>query len=142
MKISTFLTMLLAVGIVMFVVTQMLSEAETNYDIEVNDSEWSGQYDFASDVNEELAPIKSSIDTIQNQESGWLDLIGAGFTGIIAAVTFLPSLVWNAISMAVTMITGLGVAIGIPPYITLVFIIMLTAWGIFKLVEFYQRWNV
>lgn len=147
MKISTLVVMLLMVGIIMFTVFQMINETESNYNVRIDASNWTeegkeaGKYDFASDVNEQIQPIKNSIDTIQNEDSGWLDIIGSGFTGIIAAVTFIPAMSWSLISLTTALITGLGEVIGIPSYITFVFIVMLSAWGIFVLIQFLHRWR-
>lgn len=142
MKISVIVTILLMIGVVLFVMVEMVKEAEQTYDIDINKTEWEGKYDFASDINDSIQPIKESIDDIADEEKGWLEKIGAGFTGIIAAVTFLPALVWNTGKLGGELITGLGSSLGIPGYLILVFIIMLTAWGIFKLIEFLQRWEI
>lgn len=142
MKISTFVIMLTFVGVIMFAMFQMVNEAEDNYNIDINESDWEERYDFAEDINEEIQPIKDSIDTIQNQEAGWLERVGSGFTGIIAAVTFLPSILWDILTLSTGLATGLGLALAIPAYIITVAIIMLSIWAIFKLIEFYQRWVV
>lgn len=142
MKISVFVVVLLMVGVILFVMVQMVKEAEEIYDIEVNKTEWEGKYDYAADINESMQPIKESIDSISDEEKGWLEKVGAGFTGIIAAVTFLPALIWNTGKLGGELITGLGSSLGIPSYLILVFIIMLTVWGIFKLIAFLQRWEI
>ena len=142
MKVSTFVTMLLGVGIVIFVMINLVSQSEEVYNIEVNKTALEGQYDFASDINNSVAPIKQSIDDITSEETGWLTKVGSGFTGIISAVTFLPSLVWNMGAMGTSLINGLGLILGVPPYLISVFIIMLIIWGIIQLVQFFQRWNI
>lgn len=134
--------MMLIVGVIMFTMFQMINEAESNYNIDVNESEWEDRYDFATDVNDEIQPIKDSIDTITNQDSGWLERIGSGFTGLIAAVIFIPSMLWSIITLSTGLATGLGVALAIPAYIISVIIVMLVVWGVFKLIEVYQRWNI
>lgn len=138
MKISTFFMMMLSVGLIMFIIFLMIGEAETNYSLDINKSEWDGKYDFATDINDEIEPIKDSIDTITNEESGWLNRVGSGFTGIISAVTFIPSALWSVVKLVTALISGIGATFGLPAYIGLVFIIMISAWGIFKLIEFYQ----
>ena len=142
MKISVFVVVLLMVGVVLFVMVQMVKEAEELYDIEINKTDWEGKYDFASNINESIQPIKESISDIADEEKGWLEKVGAGFTGIIAGVTFLPILVWDMGKLGAGLVTGLGSSLGIPGYIILVFIIMITVWGIFKLIEFLQRWEI
>lgn len=142
MRISVFVSTLLIVGLVMFMVIQMVNESEEHYDVAINKTEWENQYDYAQQINNSISPIKNSIDTITNQDSGWLDKVGAGFTGIIKAVTFLPGLVATSIGMASGMITGIGTWLGLPSYFIFVGIVLLIAWGVFELIEFFQRWRV
>lgn len=142
MKISTFVSMMLIVGVIMFFVFQMINEAEQNYDLDINKSEWEDRYDFATDVDNEIQPIKDSIDTIQNQEAGWLERTVSGFTGIIAAITFVPSMLWSIMTLSTGLVTGLGIALAIPAYLITVMIVMLVVWGVMKLIELYQRWVI
>ena len=142
MKISTLSTMLLIVGVFLFLIISMVHESETNYDIDINESAWEDQYDFANDVNDSISPLKNSIDDITSEDTGWLEKVGSGFTGIIAAVTFLPSFVWSMGKMGTNLITGLGTFLGVPSEIILVFIIMISLWGIYQLIQFFQRWKM
>lgn len=142
MKISVFVVVLLMIGVILFVVVEMVKEAEQIYDIEINKTEWEGKYDYAAELNDSFQPIKKSIDSIADEEKGWLEKVGAGFTGIIAAVIFLPSLVGHMGLLGGQLITGLGGSLGIPGYLLLVFIMMIFIWGIFKLLEFLQRWEI
>lgn len=142
MKISTLITILLMVGVFIFVVVSMLIETEDNYDVEINKSAWQDQYDFANDVNESIYPIKESIDGITDEESGWLERVGSGFTGIVAAVTFLPTMVWDLGRMGGNLVSGIGTVLHLPSYMIFVFVLMLLVWGVIKLIEFFQRWNV
>jgi len=128
----------------------MVNEAEDNYDVTINQSVWRNEsntesgtkYDFASAVNESVWEIGQDLRTIGNEDEGWLTRVASGFTGIVRAVIFLPDMVFTAGVMGGTLITGLGTSLGIPSYLILVFIIMLTVWGIFQLVEFFQRWTI
>ena len=142
MKISTFITILLFVGVVFFVITLMVTEAEDKYGTDINTTSWEGKYDYAESINESVDPLIGSIDDITNEDKGWLEKVGAGFTGIISAVTLLPALVWNSFAMGGGLITGVFSSIGLPAYLIGVFIIALIVWGVFKLVEFFQRWQV
>jgi FtsH-binding integral membrane protein len=141
MKISTFITILLFVGVVFFVMAMMTQEANDKFDTEINTTSWEGRYDYASEVNSSVNPLIQSIDDITNEEKGWLEKVGSGFTGIISAVTLLPALVWQSFSMGGSLLTGGFTSLGIPAYILTVFIIALTVWGIFKLIGFFQRWD-
>lgn len=142
MRISVFITMLIMVGVVLFVISAMVNEGSDTYGVDINTSQYEGEYDFVNQINEEVTPIKESIDTIGNEEKGFLEKVGAGFTGIISAVTLLPVMVWNVALLGSGLITGIGAGFGLPPYITLALIVSLTVWGIFKLIEFYQRWQI
>ena len=142
MKISTFVTILLFVGVVFFVMSQMTNEANDKYDTGINTSQWEGKYDYAQSVNESVDPLISSINDITDQDKGWLEKVGSGFTGIISAVTLLPALVWKSFTMGGGLLSGGLTSIGIPAYIIMVLIIALTIWGIFALVSFFQRWVV
>jgi hypothetical protein len=150
MKITVFITMLVFVGVILFVMTQMVNEAETNYGISINKSVWTNEsnqetgnkYDFALTINDSISPMAQDFLTLANEDEGWLTRISSGFTGIVRAVIFLPLIVFQAGMLGGVLITGLGTSLGLPSYLTLVFIILLYTWGAFKLVEFFQRWQV
>ena len=146
MKISIFITMLVIVGVILFTMSLMTNEAEVNYGVAINqtwvdasDNTTTSKYDFASEVNDSIYPIGQSIRTITNEEEGWLNRVGAGFTGIIGAVIFIPDMLFTSLVMATSLITGIGTSIGVPAYITLVFIILLTVWAVFELINFFQN---
>jgi hypothetical protein len=142
MKVSTFTTILLVVGILLFVTIEMIKESETNYDIEVNKTEWEEEYQFAEDINETIAPIQKSIKDIENEELGWFEKVSSGFTGIISAVKFVPSLLFILIKLGNNLIVGFGTVFGIPGAITQIFLVMLYIWIIYSIIEFFQRWNI
>lgn len=141
MKISTFIIILLFVGVVLFVMAQMVNEANDKYDTSINTSSWEGKYDYAESVNESVTPIITSINDITSEEKGWLEKVGAGFTGIISAVTLLPALVWSSFTMGGGLMTGGLSSLGVPAYLIMVLILALVVWGVFKLIEFFQRWQ-
>ena len=142
MKISTFITILLFVGVVLFSIALMINEAEDKYGVDINTTSWEGKYDYADSINKSVDPLIESIDDIANEDKGWLEKVGAGFTGIISAVTLLPALVWSSFVMGGGLITGGLSSIGLPTYLIGVFIISLIVWGVIKLLEFFQRWEV
>lgn len=142
MKISTFTTVLLVIGIVLFIAMQMINESEKNYDIEVNKTGWEGEYDFSQDVNASISPLQKSIEDIANEEKGWLEKVGAGFTGIIAAVKLIPTMLFSLIKLGNNLIVGFGTLFGVPATITQVFLIMLYVWIIYQAIAFFQRWTI
>ena len=146
MKISIFVTMLVVVGIILYTMSLMTNEASDTYDVTINktwvnssDITSTSKYDFASSVNKSIYPIGQSIRTVTNEEEGWLNRVGAGFTGIIGAVIFIPDMLFTSIVMWTSLITGIGTSIGIPAYITLTFTILLLVWGVFELINFFQN---
>ncbi len=141
MKISTFVTILLFVGVIFFIMATMVHEANDKYDININTTLWEGKYDYVQQVNTSVNPLISSVNDIANEDKGWFEKVGAGFTGIIAAVKLLPALVWNTFTMGGGLMNGGLSSIGLPTYLITVFILGLIIWGIFKLIEFFQRWN-
>ena len=140
MKISTFITILLFVGVVFFVIALMVNEAKDKYGEDINITSWEGKYDSSEKINKSMGPLIESLDSISNEEQGWLEKVGSGFTGIVSAVIYLPGLVWKSFVMGGGLITGGLSSIGIPAYIIGVFIIALIIWGVFKLLEYLGRW--
>jgi len=142
MKISTFITALLFVGVIFFVFALAMNEASEKYGEDIDISSWEDKYDYASDINSSIDPLIEEIDKISNEETGWLEKVGAGFTGLISAVLLLPKLVWSSFEITGGLITNGFTPLNIPQYIITVLIIALTIWGVFKLVEFFQRWQI
>lgn len=142
MKISTWIIALLFVGVIFFAFAMMMNEGATKYDVDVNNSVWEGKYDYASDINDSVGDLIGSVNDITSEETGWLEKVGQGFTGIISAVTLLPAMVWKSFSMTGELFTEGFSAINVPAYIITVAIIAMMIWGVFKLVEFFQRWQV
>lgn len=139
MKISTFLTMLLVVGIVLVAIVGMVKEAENLYGIDVNKTDWESGYNFASDVNDSVSPLQKALEDLGNEDKGWFDKIGSGFTGIISGVTLLPKMVGKTGKMGMSLITKLSLTIGVPHIILYTIIVMFIIWGIIELYRFFQR---
>jgi len=142
MKISTFVMMLLMVSVILFAMISMVKEGERIYSVDINKTEWEDQYDFVNSVNDSVSPIQESLLTIEGDDVGFLEKVGAGFTGIISAVTFLPRMVIETSVLGATLIAGLGSAFGLPQYITYALLIALIVWGVFELIKVYQRWDI
>jgi hypothetical protein len=141
MKISTFIYILLFVGVIIFVMTSMVHESNDKFNTGINTSLYEGKYDYASSINDNMTGFITSLDDISNPDKGWLAKIGAGFTGIISAVMLLPRLMWSSFTMSGALINGGLSSVGLPAYIISAFLIGLIIWGVFSLINFYQRWN-
>ena len=100
------------------------------------------QYDYVEGINNSVAPIQESLLTIESGDAGFLDIITEGFTGIVAAVTFFPRMLIETSVFGASLIVGLGETFRLPSYITYALLVALVTWGMFKLVEAFQRWNL
>lgn len=140
MKISTFIYIMLFVGVILFVMASMVSESNSKFDTGINTSLWEGKYDYSESVNSSVSELSDSINTVTNSDNGWLK-VEAGFTGIISAVKLLPSLMGMTFVNGGAMITGGLSSIGLPAYLIAVFLIGLTIWGVTQLIQFFQRWT-
>jgi hypothetical protein len=142
MRFSTLITMLLVTGVILFVAGMMIEEADMVYNTDINTSKWEGKYDYATQVNSSINPLIDSFEKIQDEDIGWFTKLTAGISAVPKAVVLIPSLIFQSLRMGGNLITGVLTSLSIPLYIITVAIIMLLVWGVFKLVEFFQRWNI
>ena len=142
MKISSFIMILLMIGMVFFVFSQMASEANTKYGPKINNTDWETKYNYVSRVNSTISPLKSSFDNIEDDNIGWFSKLTSGIAAIPRAVIALPALLVSSFSIGGEMISNFATALGVPVFILNIFLTALIVWGIFKLIEAFQRWNV
>lgn len=142
MKISTFVSLLLGVGVVFFIFAQMATESNTAYNTNINTSKWDQKYNYANRVNNTISPIQTAFSNIEDDNVGWFSKLSSGIVAIPRAVIALPVLLFSSFSIGGEMITGFMNEIGAPVYLLTVGLIMLIIWGIFKLLEVYQRWQI
>lgn len=142
MKISTFITLILIISAVFFVMGSMTSEInEYSPEVQINDSAWAGRYDYTEDINASIAPIKNSFDTIQDENKGWFSKLTSGIAAIPAAVIAIPKLIFGSLIMGGSLIVGTFTTVGIPFALILTITVMILVWAIFKLIEIYNRWQ-
>lgn len=142
MKISTVVIMLTIIGVFLSVMIGMIQEGEEKYGVDINKSEWENEYQFAESINNSVAPIQKSILTVEDEEKGFLEKVGEGFTGIIAAITLVPRMLIETSALGGNLLTGLGRTLGWPSYIIYTLLIILIVWGVFKLIEIFQRYEI
>lgn len=143
MKISTFFEILLVVGVIFGVYGLMINEENNNYPSDtINSSEWQDRYDYTQSLNESIAPLQSTFATIEDTNTGWFVKVVAGIAAIPYAVIRIPVLLFTGFGLGGSMATGLLTSLGIPLFIIMAVIIGLVFWGIFKLIELYQRWYI
>jgi uncharacterized membrane protein YdjX (TVP38/TMEM64 family) len=142
MRFSTAIMFLLVVGGIFFIMAEMVREANTNYATDINSSEWDTKYDYAARVNKSVAPIQARFQNIEDTDTGFFTKIALGITAIPYALITFVSVVLGAIPLGASLMTGTFTALGLPAYILLVVTIMLICWALFKLVEYWQRWQI
>jgi len=142
MRLSTFIMGLLMIGGIFFIMAFMVNEGSQKYDISINNSSWAGQYDYSEGINEDTQNIKNSLEDLANEDKGFLEKVGAGFTGIVTAITLLPTMLAGTLFSGENLITGLLTSLNIPTTLILIIISMFVFWAIIKLLEVYQRWQI
>src|SRR3990167_5306364 len=136
MKISTAIEFLIVLGGVLFVFALMINEGNTNYGENVNISEWNDKYDYASEINESIAPLQQTFDNIQDEDKGWFNKISSGIVAIPLAVTQIAKITFQNIFQAGYLVTGTFTTLKIPAQLIIITGILILVWAIFKLVEF------
>jgi hypothetical protein len=143
MNISEFIMIILVLGGFFFIFGLMTQEAQDYYpEAGINDSEWYDKYDYVSDVNSSIYPLKESFDTISDENKGWFSKLTAGIAAIPAAVIAIPSLIFGSLSTGGSIISGTFTTLNIHPYFIVLVGVMILVWAVFKLIEVYNRWQV
>lgn len=143
MKISGFISLLLVIS-AFVIILGLMSEESSNYypEANINDSEWSGKYNYVSSVNTSIAPLQASFETISDENKGWFSKLTAGISAIPSAVIAVPVLLFKAIGHAGSLLSGTFTTLRIPVELIVIFTITILVWAIFKLMELYNRWQV
>lgn len=144
MKISTLVGFLLIVSAVFFIYALMVSEANDMFGThsgfdEINSSEWDSQYDMVGAVNATITPLETKFKVITDPEEGFFTKLTAGIAAIPYAIMLVPQVLFNTVYLAGVMIVSFATFLNIPPYIQILVVVMTLVWGIFKLLEYFQR---
>jgi len=143
MKISTYIMMLLVISGIFFTFALMTQEAKTYYpEAGIDDSDWADKYDFGTSINRTVSPLQKAFEKLGDEEAGWWTKLTAGITAVPLAIIQIPVVLFQTFVMGGLLITGVFTSLGIPAYLLGIVLIMVLVWGIFKLVEIYQRWQV
>jgi hypothetical protein len=143
MKISTFIMMFLVIAAFMFVAGLISQEAKTYYpESNIDDSAWAGKYDYSSQINDSITPLQESFKVIGDSEKGWWSKLTSGIAAIPQAVIAFAGLTIGSFAFGSGIVTGTLTTLGVPSILIVIVIIMIIVWGIFKLIEVYQRWQV
>ena len=143
MKISNFVMLLLIIAGVFFVYAEIMREAnqefEENY---LNSSEWEDKYDYIDEVNATFSPIEQKLKVIQDEDSGWFSKLTAGITAIPYALLVVPQAFFGSMLFGSKILVGFFGAMNIPQKIVVLGLVMLLIWGIFKLINFYNKTEI
>ena len=143
MKISTVVSLFLVIAVFMIVFGLMSQEAKTYYpESNINDSDWYGKYDYSSGINDSTYKIKNAFDSIGDDKLGWWSKIGLGIVALPQAIIAVPVLLFKTLVFGETITNGFLTTLMIPATIIVIIIIMMLVWGIMKLIEVYQRWQI
>lgn len=143
MKISAFVFALLIISGIFFMFAEMVREQNENFpDNPVNSTEWEEKYDFIDDVNDTFNPIEQALKTIQDEDAGWFSKLTAGITAIPFAILIVPQAVFGSMVFGGNIIVGFFGVWGIAPKIVTLGLVLLLVWGIFKLVEFFNKTEI
>jgi len=141
MKLSTVMMFFLLIAGVIFIFSQAINEANTQYpEANINASAWKGsKYDFSGSIDNNLEPLKKRFETITDPDVGFFTKIGAGIIAIPYAVVLFPGLMLSVIGIGGNISTSLLSDIGVPGQLILIITIGILIWGIMELVKFFQR---
>lgn len=140
MRISSAILMIIAISGIILMAAISLKELDTQYpDANITTSEWDSKYDYSPQINSSVAGLKDKFDKITDTDTGWFTKLTSGIYAIPYAIIAVPGVILTSLaygtSIAVDGLTGLNIDSRI---IMLVMIGMLI-WGIFKLVEMFNR---
>lgn len=143
MKISTYISLLLIIGALVFVFALMTNEAADRYpNANINDSAWADQYDYAQEINESVSPLQSIFQDITDDNKGWFSRIASGIIAIPMAVIALVDILIESLGFGGNLLTGTLTSIGLPLALITITLLLVFVWAMFKLIELYQRWQV
>lgn len=140
MKISTFVMLILIISGVFFTYAEIVREANQNFDEQyLNSSEWEENYDFIDDINETYYPIEQKLKKIQDEDEGWFSKLTEGITALPYAILIIPQSVFGSLVFGSKIIVSFLTAMSIPAKIVTLGLVMLLVWGVFKLIEFFNK---
>jgi hypothetical protein len=143
MKFSTYLSIILVIGVFFILFGMMINQTNNDYlSMNIDNSSWANSYDFSNDINRTIAPIQKTFTDIENPELGWFSKITSGLAAIPFAVIRLPLLIFDSFVYGGKIVTNSLGALGIPISVILIVCTMIALWGIFRLIETFQRWQV
>lgn len=143
MKISTLVITILMCAAVVAMFTLMLDEAKVKYpNANIDTSEWDNNYSYSEQINDSIAPMQEAFNDIQDENKGWFSKIATGIVAVPLAVINIPILLFKVFGIGGNMVASAFSYFNFPVAILSIFIIAIIVWGVFKLVEIYNRWQI
>ncbi|KKN19473.1 hypothetical protein LCGC14_0945450 [marine sediment metagenome] len=134
--------MILIISGVFFTFAEMIKEQNDNFPNRINSTEWEDKYDYIDDINETFYPIETKLKTIQDEEAGWFSKLTAGITAIPYAILIMPQAVFGSLLFGGQIVVGFFNVWGLPQKIVTLVLVLILIWGIFKLIEFFNKTEV
>jgi len=139
MKLSGYILITVIIGLAFASVGMFVNDLSSSYpDVEI-DTSWETEYNYAQNINQSVSPLKEKFDTIENGDAGWFSKVSAGITAVPFATITVPKIIFETMSFSGTIISQLGVAIGVPTWILTIATMCLIIIILFALVSFWHR---
>ena len=144
MKIIGFISLILLVTLVLFSWGVLVDDFEKNY-VETGISEttsmnssFRGTYNRTEEINQTFSPLRESFEEIQTAD-GWFEKsLAAGSLPLV--IISLPLMIFQTVGYAISDMTSLLNDMGIPPQIVIIGVVLLTLFGLFKLIEMFNKY--
>jgi len=139
MKLSSYILIVLMIGLCFAIVGNVIGEFETSYpNIDVNTS-WSDDYNYADEISDSMRGLQSKFATISDPDAGWFSKVGAGIIAIPNVVIAIPTILVKTIGYITTIITDVGTELKIPGFVIALGITSMIVIIIFGLISFWHR---
>ena len=141
MRLSSYILVVLAIGLVFATVANIIHDLQIQYpEVEV-DTSWENEYDYTEELNESASGIKSRFDKIGDEDVGWFSQLTAGITAIPLAIIFIPVVIFKTMKFAVIIFSSVATDIGIPAFVQVFGVVAIIIVITFALLSFWHRWK-
>jgi hypothetical protein len=134
--------MLIIAG-VFFTYSEIVREGNQTIDgSSLNSSEWEDKYDYIDNLNGTFSPLEIKLKSISDEDTGWWGKLTSGITAIPYAILIIPQAIFGSSVLASNVILGFFTAMVLPLKIITLGTVFLFIWGIFKLLEVYNKTEI
>ena len=141
MKLSSYILVVLAIGLCFALVGNVVNDFETYYpDINV-DTAWEDEYNYVEELNDSVSLVINGFNKIKDTKLGWFSEVTATIVAIPLAIIVLPGVIFSTLKYTGIIFTSVANEIGIPDYViwfgSVAIIVVIT----FSLISFWHRWK-